>query len=75
MINIIQSQSDLKKSHTICFSYDNRHRHKTSNSPELLEFMKYDPFLIFWCIFCRNLRKIEYENEVSFLACRMPNFF
>ncbi len=52
-----------------------RHRHKTSNSPELLEFMKYGPFLIFWWIFCRNLRKIEYENGICFEACRMSNFF
>jgi hypothetical protein len=37
--------------------------------------MKYAPFQIFWCIFCRNLRKIQYENEVCFEACRMPNFF
>ncbi len=37
--------------------------------------MKYGPFLIFWCIFCRNLRKIGYENEVCFEACRLPNFF
>jgi hypothetical protein len=37
--------------------------------------MKYDPFLIFWCIFYRNLSKIEYENEVCFEACRFPNFF
>jgi hypothetical protein len=37
--------------------------------------MKYDPFLIFWWLFCRNLRKIENENEVCFEACRMPNFF
>ncbi len=57
------------------FLYHSRHRHKTSNSPELLEFMKYDPFLIFWWIFCRNLWKIEYENEVCFEACRMLNFF
>ncbi len=44
-------------------------------SPELLEFMKYGPFLIFWCIFYRNLRKIGYENEAFFEACGMPNFF
>jgi hypothetical protein len=50
-----------------------RHRHKTSNPPELLEFIKYNPFLIFWCIFCRNLWKIGYENEVCFEACRIPN--
>ncbi len=56
-------------------SFVNRHRHKTSNSLELLELMKYDPFLIFWWIFCRNLQKIEYENEVCFEASRMPNFF
>ncbi len=37
--------------------------------------MKYGPFLIFWWIFYRNLRKIEYENGVCFEACRMPNFF
>ncbi len=44
-------------------------------SPELLEFIKYGPFLILWYIFCRNPWKIEYENEVCFEACRMPNFF
>jgi hypothetical protein len=55
--------------------HKSRHRHKTSNSPELLEFMKYDPFLIFWWIFCRNLRKFGYENGVCFEACRMSNFF
>jgi hypothetical protein len=37
--------------------------------------MKYGPFLIFWWIFCRILRKIEYENGVCFEACRMSNFF
>ncbi len=26
-------------------------------------------------IFCRNPWKIEYENEVCFEACRLPNFF
>jgi hypothetical protein len=52
-----------------------RHRHQTSNPPELLEFIKYGPFLIFWCIFCRNRRKIGFENEVCFEACRMPNYF
>jgi hypothetical protein len=52
-----------------------RHRHKISNPPELLEFMKCDPFLIFWWLFCRNPWKIEYENEVCFEACRLPNFF
>jgi hypothetical protein len=50
-------------------------RHKTSNSTELVEFNKSGPFLMFWCIFYRNLRKIEYENEVCFEACRLPNFF
>ncbi len=44
-------------------------------SPELVEFIKYDHFLIFWCIFCRNPWKMEYENEVCFEACRVPNFF
>ncbi len=38
-------------------------------SPELFEFINYDPFLIFWCIFCKNLWKIEYENEDCFEAC------
>jgi hypothetical protein len=37
--------------------------------------MKYNPFLIFWWIFCRNPWKIEYENEFCFEACRMSNFF
>jgi hypothetical protein len=37
--------------------------------------MKYGHFLIFWCMFCRNLWKIEYENGFCFEACRMSNFF
>jgi hypothetical protein len=43
----------------------------------MFEIMKFGPFLIFWWIFCRNLWKIEYENEVCFEACQrqMSNFF
>ncbi len=50
-------------------------QHKILNSPELVGFIKSGPFLIFWCIFCKNLQKIGYENEVCVEACRMPNFF
>ncbi len=40
-------------------------RHKTSNSPELVKFMKYGSFLIFWCIFCRSLRTVFRLFEIK----------
>ncbi len=72
--NFFNTLSGIRSIVKILCLLDSRHRQKTSNSPELLEFMKYGPFLIFWWIFCRNPWKIGYENEVCFEACRLPNF-